>query len=70
MLSASPHELQSFTGERKSTGPYDILEAASGYGGQWILLATLATVYLQAVRVWVKEEADLDKAEEDAQKSS
>lgn len=34
-----------------------------------LLLATLANVYFQAVRVWVKEEADLVKAEEYAQKA-
>jgi tetratricopeptide (TPR) repeat protein len=38
-------------------------------GDNALLLATLANVYLQAVRVWVKEEADLAKAEEYAHRA-
>jgi non-specific serine/threonine protein kinase len=46
------------------------LEAGLGITGDNArLLATLANVYLQAVRVWIKEEADLVKAEEYAQKA-
>ena len=46
------------------------LESGLGItGDNALLLATLANVYLQAVRVWVKEEADLAKAEEYAQKA-
>jgi len=46
------------------------LESGLGItGDNALLLATLANVYLQAVRVWVKDEADLAKAEEYAQKA-
>jgi non-specific serine/threonine protein kinase len=38
-------------------------------GDNALLLATLANVYFQAVRVWVKEEADLAKAEEYAHRA-
>jgi TolB-like protein len=38
-------------------------------GDNALLLATLANVYLQAVRVWFKEEADLAKAEEYAHRA-
>ncbi len=46
------------------------LESGLGIAGDnALLLATLANVYFQAVRVWVRAEADLAKAEEYAQKA-